>query len=66
MKVKQQIQEVINSFNQKDLFDAGINLFKTLGYNTERRNRLDNPTFEGFCAAYIENSDKISNIEKFK
>ena len=66
MTVKEQIQKIIIEFGQKDLFNAGISLFKTLGYNTERRNRLDNPTFEGFCAAYIENSDKISDIEKFK
>ncbi|RKY52890.1 MAG: hypothetical protein DRP89_06955, partial [Candidatus Neomarinimicrobiota bacterium] len=66
MKVKEQIQKVINEFNQKDLFDAGINLFKTLGYNTERQNRLDNPTYEGFYNNYIEVSDKIGDIEKFK
>jgi len=66
MKVKEQIQKVINEFNQKDLFDAGINLFKTLGYNTERQNRLDNPTYEGFYNNYIEVSDKIADIEKFK
>ncbi|MBW2663144.1 MAG: N-6 DNA methylase [Deltaproteobacteria bacterium] len=66
MKLKQQIESAINDFNNPDLFEAGINLFKTLGYNTYRQSRLDNPTFDGFYNDFIGGNDKIPDVEKFK
>ncbi len=66
MKLKQQIESAINDFKNPDLFKAGINLFKTLGYNTYRQSRLDNPTFDGFYNDFIDGNDNIPDVEKFK
>ncbi|MBW2663103.1 MAG: hypothetical protein JRD93_14185, partial [Deltaproteobacteria bacterium] len=66
MKFKQLIESAINDFNNSDLFEAGINLFKTLGYNTYRQSRLDNRTFKGFYNDFIDGNDNIPDVEKFK
>jgi adenine-specific DNA-methyltransferase len=66
MKLKQQIESAINDFKNPDLFKTGINLFKTLGYNTYRQSRLDNPTFEGFYNDFIDGNDNIPDVDKFK
>ena len=66
MKLKQQIESAINDFKNPDLFKTGINLFKTLGYNTQRQSRLDNHTFEGFYNDFIDGNDNIPDVEKFK
>ncbi len=66
MKLKQQIERAINDFKNVNLFEAGINLFQTLGYDTQRQSRLDNPTFEGFYNDFIDGNDNIPDIEKFR
>jgi len=66
MELKQQIERAINDFKNPDLFEAGINLFKTLGYNTQRQSKLDNPTFHGFYNDFIDGNDNIPDVEKFK
>lgn len=66
MKLKRQIESKINDFKNANLFEAGINLFKTLGYNTQRQSRLDNRTFEGFYNDFIDRNDNIPDLEKFK
>ncbi|MCK4618886.1 MAG: N-6 DNA methylase [Desulfobacterales bacterium] len=66
MELRQKIQNAINDFKNPDLFEAGINLFKTLGYNTYRQSRLDNPTFDGFYNDFIDGNDNIPDVDKFK
>ncbi len=66
MKLRQKIQNAINDFKNPDLFKTSINLFKTLGYNTYRRSRLDNPTFDGFYNDFIDGNDNIPDVDKFK
>lgn len=66
MKLRQKIQNAINDFKNPDLFEAGINLFKTLCYNTQRQSRLDNRTFKGFYNDFINGNDNIPDVEKFK
>ena len=66
MELRQKIQNSINDFKNVNLFEAGINLFQTLGYNTQRQSRLDNRTFEGFYNDFIDGNDNIPDVEKFK
>jgi len=64
--MKQKIQNAIRNFAQDDLFDASIRLFQTLGYDTERQNRLDHPTYQEFSESYLEEeNDRIPDIGKF-
>ncbi|MDM8548593.1 TaqI-like C-terminal specificity domain-containing protein [Desulfobacterales bacterium HSG2] len=64
--MKQKIQNAIRNFGQDDLFDAAIRLFQTLGYDTERQNRLDHPTYQEFSESYLEEeNDRIPDIGKF-
>ena len=46
--IKNQILNIIKSFNQKDLYSSSINLFNILGYKTDRTQRLDDTTYNGF------------------
>lgn len=64
--MKQQIQNAIRNFGTDDLFDAGIRLFDTLGYNTERQSRLDFPTYQGFYENFLEENDNIPDLRKFE
>jgi adenine-specific DNA-methyltransferase len=66
MELRQKIQNAINDFKNVNLFEAGINLFQTLGYNTQRQSRLDNRTFEGFYNDFIDGNDNIPDVKKFK
>ncbi|MBW2662332.1 MAG: hypothetical protein JRD93_10160 [Deltaproteobacteria bacterium] len=66
MELRQKIQNAINDFKNHDLFEAGINLFQSLGYNTQRQSRLDNRTFKGFYNDFIDGNDNIPDVEKFK
>jgi len=63
--MKQKIQNAIRSFGQDDLFDAAIRLFQTLGYDTDRQNRLDDPTYQEFSESYLKENDRIPDIGKF-
>ncbi len=64
--MKQKIQNAILSFRQDDLFDAGIRLFETLGYNTGRQSRLERPTYQEFYDNYLEENDNIPDIRRFE
>jgi len=48
------IKKALLQFDKKDLYDAGLNLFQKLGYNTSRRDRLDINSFKGFADMYIQ------------
>jgi len=66
MEIKQKLQSAINGFGKNNLFDGSINLFKILGYNTERQSRLDNSTLEGFCNSFIDGNNNIPDPDKFR
>jgi len=51
--LKNKIKERIISFNGENLTDNGINLFKALGYVTDRQAKLDKPTFDEFRDNYF-------------
>lgn len=51
--LKQSIQAALHQFNQTDLFEAGIDLFTTLGYNTSHQSRLGDSSRAGFKTAFI-------------
>lgn len=63
MGLREKITAALLQFGKKDLYDAGLNLFNVLGYNTSRTVRLDDNTFEGFAEMFIQdragfNADK--------
>lgn len=60
--IKKQIELAIKNFNNGNLTQNSINLFESLGYNTERQSPLDNNNFKEFEESYIKNN---SNVEKF-
>lgn len=60
--LKKQIELAIKNFNNGTLTQNSINLFESLGYNTERQDPLDNTNFKEFEESYIKNN---SNGEKF-
>lgn len=54
MTLREKIKEALLRFSENDLYDAGLNLFEVLGYNTSRTERLDDNTFSGFAEMFIE------------
>jgi adenine-specific DNA-methyltransferase len=63
LEIKQQIQNAIIKFNKGDLFENSINLFKTLGYNTERQDFLDKPSFKVFKETYINSRSNFNETK---
>ncbi|HOW40350.1 MAG TPA: hypothetical protein PL123_07395, partial [Bacteroidales bacterium] len=57
--VKNHIKEAIQSFASGNLTKNGLNLFKTLGYNTERQAPLNKPTFSEFKESFISAEKKF-------
>lgn len=45
---KEEIKSAIRQFSQGKRTENALNLFKTLGYNTERQAPLDKPTYAEF------------------
>lgn len=60
---KQNIKSAIDSFAKGTLSANGINLFKSLGYNTERQTSLNKPTYKEFEENYVVNNIRF-NSEK--
>lgn len=55
--IKENIQSAIQAFKSKTLFEAGINLFNNLGYDTSLQAPLDTKTFQEYKENYIDTSD---------
>jgi len=53
---KQKIKSAIDSFAKGTLSANGINLFNSLGYNTERQTSLDKPTYKEFEENYVNDN----------
>ncbi len=54
--IKKNIEASINYFEKGNLTENGINLFRSLSYNTERQSSLDETTFKEFDEVYIKNN----------
>jgi adenine-specific DNA-methyltransferase len=52
IEIKLKISNAIEAFNSNKLFSNAIDLFKALGYKTERQSRLSKSTFKGFVEAF--------------
>ena len=62
-EIKQNIQSALKSFQEANLTEKSLNLFKNLGYNTKRQAPLDKKTYKGFKDAYLDGNTRF-NEEK--
>ncbi|WP_020602556.1 hypothetical protein [Spirosoma spitsbergense] len=60
LSTKTAIQTALQQFATANLFDNAIHLFQTLGYNTERQNPLDEPTYAGLVEEYPQLAERIN------
>jgi hypothetical protein len=63
---KIEIRDAILVFRNKSLFDAGIGLFNTLGYDTSLQAPLDNKTYEEYKENYINVSEAKDRFNEEK
>lgn len=66
LEIKQKIEKALKNCDTGNLFENSIVLFNSLGYNTNRQSRLDNPTYIEFEKNFLEQNGNIPNIAKFK
>src|SRR4030067_3236726 len=59
-ELKRKIDQSIQAFSQGNLTANALQLFQTLGYNTERQAPLDKPTFAEFKESYIQPSSPFN------
>lgn len=64
LEIKQKIATTLAEFQTNNLFDTSIALFKALGYNTERQQKLSNPTYKAFKEAFVDGNVKQFNEKK--
>ena len=62
---KIEIESVVKSFSNDDLFEDGIKLFQSLGYKTERQNRLLNNSYDGFIDSFPNASEKMNKNKTY-
>ncbi|HEU5052823.1 MAG TPA: TaqI-like C-terminal specificity domain-containing protein [Hanamia sp.] len=62
IEAKRNIEEAIKKFKEPNLFENGINLFKVLGYKTQRQLRLPDNTFRGFENEFPTVKTKVNPI----
>lgn len=63
MNIREKIELSIKNFESEDLTLSAINLFNSLGYNTERQISLNkNPIFQEFEDIYIKNNPNYNNF----
>jgi len=60
VSLKDQIARAVIAFQSDTLFENGINLFTTLGYNTGRQNPLEDSTFTGFSSMFIDETSRFN------
>ena len=61
-ELKRKIGQSIQAFSEGNLTANALQLFQTLGYNTERQAPLDKPTYKTFKESWIDVQSKF--IEK--
>ena len=64
LEIKQKIATTLADFQTNNLFDNSIALFKALGYNTERQQKLSSPTYKTFKEAFVDGNIKQFNEKK--
>lgn len=64
VEIKQKIAAALSEFQTNNLFDNGINLFRALGYNTERQQKLDKSNYKSFKESFVEGNNKLFNEKK--
>lgn len=64
VEVKQKIATALSEFQTNNLFDNGINLFRALGYNTERQQKLGKSNYKSFKESFVEGNNKLFNEKK--
>jgi len=62
-ELKRSIQNSIITFSQEPVYHAAVNLFNTLGYNTERKNPFPEKTYEFFKESFL-GDDSLFSEEK--
>src|SRR3990172_9437120 len=60
IEIERNIKKRIQAFSGGDLTANALQLFQTLGYNTERQAPLDKPTFAEFKESYIQPSSPFN------
>jgi adenine-specific DNA-methyltransferase len=58
--LRQKIKEAIQQFGNGNLSENALNLFQTLGYNTERRAPLEKPTYATFKDSFIDDQSRFN------
>src|SRR3972149_1476965 len=59
-ELKRKIGQSIQAFSEGHLTANALQLFQTIGYNTERQASLDKPTFAEFKESYIQPSSPFN------
>src|SRR3972149_9891326 len=59
-ELKRKIDQSIQAFSQGNLTANALQLFQTLGYNTERQAPLDAPTYNSFKESWIDIQSKFN------
>lgn len=59
-----EIVDALNKFQTSDTYDAGLNLFKILGYNTELENGKDDLSASDFIENFVSGNVENFNEEK--
>jgi len=59
-ELKRKIDQSIQAFSQGNLTANALQLFQTLGYNTERQAPLDAPTYNSFKESWIDVQSKFN------
>lgn len=58
--IKLKLAEAVMAFQQKDLYENAMQLFKTLGYNTARTMPLRQPSWKGFKEDFVNAADGLN------
>lgn len=64
--IRRKIENSIKNISSNRLFESSIELFNSLGYNTNRQNRLSKSTYTEFEKNFLDQNDKIPDLKKFK
>lgn len=59
-ELKRKTGQSIQAFSEGNLTANALNLFQTLGYNTERQAHLDTPTYNSFKESWIDIQSKFN------
>src|SRR3990172_2687122 len=59
-ELKRKIDQSIQAFSEVNLTANALQLFQTLGYNTERQATLDAPTYNSFKESWINIQSKFN------